>query len=102
MGKLQTLKSNLQTTGSKVKTLQPGSYRIRGRALQHRRMRIWKANPHCAECGKLVTLAYPHHTGFELDHIIPVSKGGSDTDDNCQILCMDGCHAKKTAKDMTA
>lgn len=76
---------------------------MRGRGLQERRRRLWLANPYCAECGRLVLLTYPHHNGFEVDHIIPVSLGGADTDDNCQILCSGdgGCHARKTAKDMT-
>jgi len=40
--------------------------------------------------------------GFELDHKTMVSKDGSNDDDNLQILCSgnNGCHAKKTAKDM--
>jgi 5-methylcytosine-specific restriction protein A len=72
--------------------------RIRGRKLQQRRLRVWSQNPHCARCGVLT--AYPH--GFELDHKVSLEKGGSDTEDNCQVLCAgkDGCHAKKTAEDM--
>lgn len=75
--------------------------RITGSRLQDRRFRIWKSNPHCAKCGRLV--AFPG--GFELDHIIPLVLGGPDTEDNCQILCVDfedqeGCHAKKTREDL--
>lgn len=62
---------------------------------------MWKASPNCASCGRLTD--YPD--GFELDHIIPLSQGGPDTDDNCQILCAwfdsagskRGCHASKSA-----
>lgn len=47
-------------------------------------------------------VAYPH--GFELDHITPLFKGGPDTDDNCQLLCVDpmgrGCHQAKTRDDL--
>lgn len=52
-------------------------------------------------CGVLV--AYP--AGFELDHIKSLDHKGSDTDDNCQVLCIDvdgvkvGCHRIKTAQD---
>ena len=81
--------------------------RIRGRKLQARRLRIWSADPHCAMCGKLC--AYP--AGFELDHIKSLDAKGDDTDENCQVLCVDtdgsaadggkaGCHRKKTAQDM--
>lgn len=37
--------------------------RLRGRKLQARRLRIWKDNPHCAHCKRLV--GYPY--GFHLD-----------------------------------
>ena len=78
-----------------------------GRRLQDRRLRLWTADPHCAECGRLVD--YPN--GFELDHITPLFMGGEDVDDNCQVLCVDvdivdgrvvkvGCHASKTAEDL--
>ena len=76
--------------------------RITGRTLQARRLRIWTANPHCAMCGALVS--YP--SGFELDHVQSLDKQGSDTEDNCQVLCIDvdgvkvGCHRIKTQKEM--
>lgn len=64
---------------------------------------MWKRDPCCALCGRVV--AYPH--GFELDHIVPLYKGGADIEDNCQILCVwyegidkRGCHAAKTVEDM--
>ena len=37
---------------------------------------------------------------FEIDHIVPRSKGGSDTDDNLQLLCST-CNRKKGSKTMT-
>lgn len=75
-----------------------GSPRITGRALQRRRLSVWTADPTCARCGKLT--AYP--SGFELDHRVPLFKGGDDTEDNCQVLCngVNGCHEKKTADDL--
>jgi len=50
-------------------------------------------------------VAYPG--GFELDHRVPLSLGGADTDENCQVLCVwyddagtkRGCHAEKTSTD---
>ncbi|MEV7931004.1 HNH endonuclease signature motif containing protein [Kitasatospora sp. NPDC088779] len=34
-----------------------------------------------------------------MDHIIPISQGGTDTADNVQLLCK-GCHRAKTRRDM--
>jgi 5-methylcytosine-specific restriction protein A len=31
----------------------------------------------------------------EVDHITPLAKGGTDEDDNLQLLCL-ACHEKKT------
>lgn len=66
-------------------------------------------SPVCAGCGCVV--AYP--SGFELDHIQPLADGGLDTEDNCQILCvqrvatadgieLSGCHAEKTRREAKA
>ena len=65
-----------------------------------RRLKLWTNDPHCQSCGRLVD--YPW--GFELDHIVPLSQGGPDTEDNCQVLCVwvdetgkkRGCHVDKT------
>ena len=80
------------------------SPRIRGRALQARRLRVWSVDPTCKRCGRITQ--FPD--GFELDHITPLCKEGDDTDDNCQVLCVrlsddgrkTGCHARKTADDI--
>jgi 5-methylcytosine-specific restriction protein A len=69
--------------------------RIRGRALQARRARLWSANPCCAHCQRLTE--FP--SGFELDHIVSLYKDGDDTDENCQVLCHE-CHELKTQSDM--
>ena len=69
--------------------------RVRGRKLQQRRATHFRLFPLCVKCeetGK-VSLA------TELDHIIPLFKGGSDEPDNWQSLCKEH-HRDKTAIDM--
>ncbi len=69
--------------------------RVRGRTLQKRRHYYFMRHPLCAACSKggKVSLA------TELDHIIPLFKGGSDEPENFQGLC-GSCHKDKTAKDL--
>lgn len=45
---------------------------------------------HCASCGK----ASKHRIYFQVDHIIPLNKGGKTKEDNLQILCRH-CNGKK-------
>lgn len=99
MARLKTMKPRLSVmNASRLKPLTVADNRITGWKLQERRKRLWKANPFCADCGRLTD--YPH--GFELDHKVALFKGGEDTDANCQILCCgdEGCHRKKTKADM--
>jgi 5-methylcytosine-specific restriction endonuclease McrA len=46
----------------------------------------------CVLCG---------NKGNQVDHIIPVSQGGLNTDDNLRVLCYD-CHKKKSAQEGNA
>lgn len=68
---------------------------LKGAHLTKRRKQMYIDNPHCNVCGRLTQ--YPK--GFQIDHIKPLSKGGTDTPDNVQLLCLD-CHDTKTAKDL--
>jgi 5-methylcytosine-specific restriction protein A len=64
-----------------------------GRSWKHIRDRFIKTHPLCEECrmaGKL-TLAE------EVHHILPLTKGGSHSDDNLMSLCK-SCHSTITAK----
>jgi hypothetical protein len=71
--------------------------RVRGRkgvALRQRRLAKEPLCRHCAAKGIIRPAESP-------DHIIPLSLGGSDTEDNIQCLCKD-CHELKTASEDTA
>ena len=61
--------------------------RIRGREYYRVRKRIMRRDGHlCRRCSRLAQ---------EIDHILPLSDGGSESDINLQALCHD-CHAEKT------
>lgn len=98
MPKLKTLGSRVAMAPSRQPATQRSAdRRMTGRALQERRLRIWSRNPHCAACGRLVAM---HE--FELDHKVALVNGGTDTDENCQVLCIgpNGCHHRKTQADL--
>lgn len=58
----------------------------------HIREAVWKRDKNrCASCGS--------NQKLELDHIIPVSKGGSNTINNIELLCQN-CNRKKSNKIM--
>jgi 5-methylcytosine-specific restriction protein A len=68
--------------------------RLSGRALQTLRARILCNEPLCRHCqakGRVTAAT-------EIDHIIPLSKGGTYDDGNLQPLCKP-CHEAKTARD---
>ncbi len=51
---------------------------------------VWQRDEgKCVACGS--------NEFLEFDHIVPVSKGGSNTERNCQLLC-EPCNRKKAAK----
>lgn len=69
--------------------------RLRGRPLQRRNKRFLQEHPLCVMCEAKGRVSVAE----EVDHIIPLFKGGADEWCNLQGLCKE-CHAKKTAKDM--
>ena len=69
--------------------------RIRGRPLTRIRNAHFKANPLCVRC----KAAGRYRLATQLDHKIPLFKGGKEEESNRQGLC-DDCHEKKTAEDM--
>ena len=44
----------------------------------------------CRACGRMTSGQEAH-----VDHILPLEEGGTDADDNLQVLCK-SCHGKKT------
>jgi 5-methylcytosine-specific restriction endonuclease McrA len=70
--------------------------RLRGRALQRQRERVWLRDQGvCARCGHVTT--FP--SGFEMDHIVALANGGTNDDANMQILHHE-CHEAKTNEDL--
>jgi len=69
--------------------------RLRGRAAVQRRARWLALHPLCVKC-----MAAGHVTeAHEVDHIVPLFKGGADEPDNLQSLCKP-CHEIKTRTDL--
>ena len=62
--------------------------RIRGRRWMRIRRLMLAAGPVCAACGKRLA--------EEIDHILPLSRGGTNERKNLQCLC-GPCHGQKTA-----
>lgn len=49
----------------------------------------------CSRCLILFCAA-----SLEIDHTVPLSAGGTDTDDNVRVLCK-GCHRTKTRREQS-
>ena len=68
--------------------------RVRGRALQRLRARLFEESPLCVLC-----LAEHRTTVATIrDHVIPLTEGGIDDDSNTQALCS-ACHDAKTEQE---
>lgn len=89
--KLSTLKSPLQRLPNRI-AQSVASDRMRGSAAMKRSARIKARDLYtCAGCGRITT-------ALEVDHVVPLWKGGADTDGNLQCLCRE-CHSAKTASE---
>lgn len=74
----------------------PPVTRIRGRALQQLRLRLFNTNPWCVACAK-----QGQQTRATIrDHVIPLAEGGRDDETNAQGLCA-ACSKTKTADEST-
>ena len=67
--------------------------RLRGRRAVAQRLRRLQAEPLCRDCaGRSIV-----REATVPDHIVPLSRGGSDEDSNIRCLCTD-CHQARTAE----
>ncbi len=97
--KLTTLKPRLQTAGGRLAVLQPirpnTVQRKRGWAGVQDRERIRKRD--CGLCQECLRQGLTS-VGSDVDHKIPLWKGGSDDDDNKELLCITH-HKEKSARE---
>lgn len=100
--RLRTLKPTLRTmaTGLPVRAFAEerpdATPRERGRRWMRRRARWLAEHPLCEKCderGRVTAAA-------EVDHRVPLWKGGADDESNFSSLCRP-CHAEKTAAEAT-
>lgn len=69
--------------------------RIRGRALQKLRARLLADSPLCVLCRKQGRVT----PATEIDHVVALTNGGGNEDENLQCLCSE-CHELKTLEDL--
>ena len=81
--------------GSKKHSAKPGRHeRLRGRAWQEARERIRHLRPLCPRCEAKGRVS----AGIELDHRLPLFMGGTNDDENLDLLCVP-CHWAKTLEE---
>ena len=93
--KLQTLRPRVGTAPGRLQmaaTLQVE--RLRGRAGQRRRERWLRDHPTCVDCEAEGRVG----AGEEVDHVIPLWKGGADDESNLATRCK-AHHREKTARE---
>ena len=67
----------------------------RGRMTEQRALKVYQdADGKCAVCKRKLGPA----DSWDVDHVIALENGGTDHDDNLQLLC-EWCHKPKTADD---
>lgn len=70
---------------------------VLGDTLRKRNARLKQEQPLCVMC-----LAEGYvKAGEQIDHIVPLFKGGEDVESNLQNLCID-CHKKKSAAERSS
>ncbi len=93
--RMQTLKPRVQALKRMSNVAEVTVERLPGRTAQDRNRRFLHHNPLCAECLR--------HGRFsaaqEVDHIIPLWKGGTEDESNLQGLDR-ACHKLKTLREL--
>lgn len=92
--KMLELREGLEKTGFELTTekfFAKDQRRLMTRELREEIMK--RDNYTCQKCGKYM----PDEVGLEVDHIIPIKKGGKSIRSNLQVLC-DNCNSKKRAR----
>ncbi len=93
LAKMLELRENLEKIGFELTTekyFARDQRRLMTRELREEIMK--RDNYTCQKCGKYM----PDEVGLEIDHIIPIKKGGKSIRSNLQVLC-DNCNSKKRA-----
>lgn len=98
--KLATLKPKLQVLDTRrVPTMAAGrdsTPRLRGRKWMERRAAWLRKNPLCQDC---LDEGRVNAKELEVDHVVPLYKGGKDDESNYRTRCKEH-HKAKTAQDM--
>lgn len=97
--KLTTLKPTIATQAFRLPTLQgrpDATPRLRGRAAVDRRARWLKLHPMCVDCSAMKPARCT--VAMEVDHEVPLWKGGADIEANFASRCVPH-HAAKTARE---
>ena len=105
MSKLKTLSHKLPVkalaeagAAKKIAPQQLARRQLQGRTRDTKRQQVWlEQGGKCAACERVVFGKCDVH----LDHIVPLSQGGTDDDANLQVLCVP-CHEDKTRKENSA
>jgi 5-methylcytosine-specific restriction endonuclease McrA len=95
-GRIGCVKPRVQAAAPRIAAHTTATIRKRGRAGMVDRERIVRRDSGlCQRCLR----AGRDTVGCEVDHIVPLHKGGPDTDANKELLCVP-CHLEKSREDM--
>ncbi len=90
---MKTLKPSIRTINTSLVKTGSGTQRIRGNSLVAIKKKFERENPRlCATCTSLGLVGF----GDEMDHVVPLWMGGSESHSNRQWLCVQH-HKVKTA-----